>query len=196
MNRVIASHSNLLSTVTVAMAAVRRRKNNLIIYEDFLKFFPSLVHPFFFFIFPSPRHFFSLSFDAFDDILSFISYKWLLIKLASMSTEFPQWFHREKPKSPQSLATTFSQRRIAFLWHQVNQMQLQGVWVRKSKFYTAIEFYIYRISLSIDGFRDVYSYFLWLHYVWQNESYAFHRLVPQCELVIRKKTKRKLFIWL
>ena len=145
---------------------------------------------FFFLHFSSTHPCFILFFDAFDDILAFASY--ILFKLASTSMEFPQWSHREKPKSSQSLAMTFFQGRIAFLWHQVNQMQLQGVGVRKSKFYTAIEFYIYRISLSIDGFRDVYSYFLRLHYVWQNESYASHRLVPQCELVIRKKNKAQV----
>ena len=126
--------------------------------------FPFL--PFYFsFIFPSPHPCFILFFDAFDDILAFALYKWFLFKLASTWTEFPQWSHREKPKSSRSLAMTFAQRWEAFLWHQVKQMKLQGVGVRKSKFYTSIEFYIYHISLSKDIFQNDYSYFLWLHYV-------------------------------
>ena len=143
MTYVITWYSKLLSAVTVTMAVVR----TLIILtdcklnkEDSLKFFPS-PRPF------PPFPCFSLLFDAFDDILPFASYKWFLIRLASTSTEFPEWSHREKPKSPQSLATTFSQRRIAFLWHQLNQMQLQGVGVRKSKFFTSTEFYVYHVLI-------------------------------------------------
>ena len=109
--------------------------------------FPFL--PFYFsFIFSSTHPCFILFFDAFDDILAFALYKWFLFKLASTWTEFPQWSHREKPKSSRSLAMTFAQRRAAFLWHQVKQMKLQGVGVRKSKFYTSIEFYISYFSVQ------------------------------------------------
>ena len=126
----------------------------------FIEILPFHFPPFYFsFIFLLPRPFFVLFFDAFDDILSFISYKWFLIN--GISPVIPP----RKTQIPTITRNDILPEASRVSMASMNQMQLQVVGIRKSKFYTSIEFYIYHISLSKYSFQNDYSYFSWLHYV-------------------------------
>ena len=121
----------------------------------FIEILPFHFPPFYFsFIFPSPRFF-----DAFDDILSFISYKWFLIEgispvIPPRKTQIPTITRNDNLPEASRVSSA-----------SMSQVQLQVVGVRKSKVYTSIEFFIYQISLSKYSFQNDYSYFSWLHYV-------------------------------
>ena len=99
-------------------------------------------------------------FDAFDDILSFISYSWRFL-INGISPVIPP----RKTQIPTITRNDILPEASRVSMASMNQMQLQVVGVRKSKFYTSIEFYIYQISLSKYSFQNDYSYFSWLHYV-------------------------------
>ena len=99
------------------------------------------------------------SFDAFDDILSFISYKWFLIN--GISSVIPP----RKTQIPTITRNDILPEASRVSTASMSQVLLQVVGVRKSKVYTSIEFYIYQISLSKYSFQNDYSYFSWLHYV-------------------------------
>ena len=91
-------------------------------------------------------------------LLSFISYKWFLIN--GISPVIPP----RKTQIPTITRNDILPEASRVSMASMNQMQLQVVGVRKSKFYTSIEFYIYQISLSKYSFQNDYSYFSWLHY--------------------------------